>query len=677
MSLSLGQVIGYLGIDDSEFDKGLADGESKLKRFAKTGAVLGKAAGVAVAGGIAVSLAGSLDTGAAQAKLAGQLGLSAKDAAIAGKTAGDLYRNNFGADLPQVNEAVKAVIQNMNKSLGEADFKPLTAQVLSLADAFDTDLNSVTVAAGQLMKTGMATDAQDALDIITKGFQSGADKSGDFLDTLNEYGTQFRKLGMDGPQALGLITQGLKAGARDSDIVADAIKEFTIRAVDGSVLTAQGFKDIGLNAKTMATTIAKGGPDSRAALDTVLDRLRAMKDPVKQAATATALFGTQAEDLGKALFALDPSEATAQIGDLAGAAQTLSDTTGDTQQGKLETYRRKLLGMGQDAVNSSGPLAAVAAAVAMAAPAVLGVLGPIGSLIAARAAQAAVTATATAAEVGNAAATRSSLAVRIASTAGTVAGTIAGIAARGAIMAWTAAQWLLNAAMSANPIVLVVLAIVGLVAVLVLAWKHSETFRKIVTKAFDAVLGAVRAAWNWIKGNWPLLLAILTGPIGLAVLAISKNWDKIVSAVKGMPGRIKSAASGMWDGIKDAFRSMINWIIDKWNGMEFKIGGQKVFGKSLPGVTIGTPNIPRLAQGGTVRARPGGTLALLGEGGHDERVTPLDGKHDGDMRETNRLLAEQNRLLARLGADVGASTARALNHTARGAALAAAGRPSR
>lgn len=34
-----------------------------------------------------------------------------------------------------------------------------------------------------------------------------------------------------------------------------------------------------------------------------------MKDPVKRNAAAVALFGTKAEDMGKALFALDPSKA--------------------------------------------------------------------------------------------------------------------------------------------------------------------------------------------------------------------------------------------------------------------------------------------------------------------------------------------------------------------------------
>ena len=52
----------------------------------------------------------------------------------------------------------------------------------------------------------------------------------------------------------------------------------------------------------------------------------------------------------------------------------------------------------------------------------------------------------------------------------------------------------------------------------------------LVTKNFDTIKGAILTVWEWIKEKWPLLLAILTGPIGLAVLAITSNWDKLKEA---------------------------------------------------------------------------------------------------------------------------------------------------
>jgi hypothetical protein len=104
-------------------------------------------------------------------------------------------------------------------------------------------------------------------------------------------------------------------------------------------------------------------------------------------------------------------------------------------------------------------------------------------------------------------------------------------------------------------------------------------------------------------------------------------WDSIISFFKGIPGRISSAVSGMWDGIKDAFRSAVNWIIDKWNSLSFKIGPLSI-PSWIPGIggkkiqmTLSTPNIPRLHTGGVFTA-PGGTREGLAMLKHGERVLP-------------------------------------------------------
>jgi hypothetical protein len=127
-------------------------------------------------------------------------------------------------------------------------------------------------------------------------------------------------------------------------VVADAIKEFSIRAVDGSELTAEGFKDIGLNAEEMSAAIAKGGPEANDALDQTLDRLRDIEDPVKRSQAAVKLFGTQAEDLGDALFALDLDTAAQGLGNIEGAASKMGATLADNASTKIESFKRKALG---------------------------------------------------------------------------------------------------------------------------------------------------------------------------------------------------------------------------------------------------------------------------------------------------------------------------------------------
>ncbi|SCL15047.1 hypothetical protein [Micromonospora inyonensis] len=269
----------------------------------------------------------------------------------------------------------------------------------------------------------------------------------------------------------------------------------------------------------------------------------------------------------------------------------------------------------------------------------------------------AVTRAAAGAQAAETAATNGGIIAKGRAVVATTAQRVAAVAANVATKAWAAGQWLLNAAMSANPLGLVLIAIVALIAGIVLLWRNSETFRTIVTAAFNAVWSAIKFVWDWASANWPLLLAILTGPIGLAVLFIVKHWDQIkasaaamwrsisdgatsakdwivgkftavVSFFDGLPGKIAAKARGLFDGPVSAARGGINMIIDAWNRLDFGmsvqvpdwvpgIGGK---GFSIPDLF---PDVPRLAAGGVARARPGGILANIAEGGEDEAVAPL------------------------------------------------------
>jgi TP901 family phage tail tape measure protein len=348
-----GKIKGALGDTASDAASGL------MGKLGPVGDLLGKLGPVGMAAGAAIGVAlGAAALGAKKlkealdeairrqastAKLGAQLGLDPEQMRQYGKVAGQVYADNFGESIDDINTTIKSVVQNMR---GIADtsadsVRQMTEQISTLMATTGEDADALTRAASQMIRTGLAGNATQAFDLISKGAQIGADKAHDLLDTFNEYGTQFRKLGIDGPQALGLISQAIKAGARDSDVAADALKEFAIRAVDGSKLTSQGFKALGLDAKKMASDIASGGPKANAALDTTLDRLRAIKDPAERAKVAVALFGTQAEDLGDALYAMNLDTATAQLGDFEGATQKAADTLGGTLQSRIDSVKRK------------------------------------------------------------------------------------------------------------------------------------------------------------------------------------------------------------------------------------------------------------------------------------------------------------------------------------------------
>lgn len=120
----------------------------------------------------------------------------------------------------------------------------------------------------------------------------------------------------------------------------------------------------------------------------------------------------------------------------------------------------------------------------------------------------------------------------------------------------------------------------------------------------STVFGGMTGAWDWIKSN---------------------VYDPIVNGFAGLPGDIAKVVEGALGKLGDLGKDLINWVIDGLNDMInfYDSHRPSLFGLSpLPYI----PPIPTIAMadGGVVRARPGGTLALLGEGGRDEAVVPLD-----------------------------------------------------
>lgn len=156
---------------------------------------------------------------------------------------------------------------------------------------------------------------------------------------------------------------------------------------------------------------------------------------------------------------------------------------------------------------------------------------------------------------------------------------------QGVTKVWTATQWLLNVALTANPIGLVIVAVAALVAAIVIAYKHSDKFRAIVQASMRGVVAAFKWLWNtgkavfgWIKANWKTIGTILGGPIAWAARYIIGNFSRIRAGVTGtigsvigfvrsIPGRIKSSlgnlAGLLFGAGGDVIRGFVRGLTDR------------------------------------------------------------------------------------------------------------------
>lgn len=133
----------------------------------------------------------------------------------------------------------------------------------------------------------------------------------------------------------------------------------------------------------------------------------------------------------------------------------------------------------------------------------------------------------------------------------------------------TATQWLLNAAMNANPIGIVIAAVTGLVAGLVVLWNTNEGFRNAVIKAWNAIKETAVNVWGSICTFF--------------TVTIPNAWNSLVSWFQGIPEWFK----GVWDSVLAVFKEwgtniqlffieaipqVIQRVIDWFNQLPEKIG---------------------------------------------------------------------------------------------------------
>ena len=211
-----------------------------------------------------------------------------------------------------------------------------------------------------------------------------------------------------------------------------------------------------------------------------------------------------------------------------------------------------------------------------------------------------------------------------------------------------------NAALAANPIGAVIIAITALVAAFVLLWNNCESFRQFWINAWDAIKQTCEAAWNAISGffsdAWNAIVSTFEGigswfsdrwndvtaafstvssffeeTFGSAWSAITTAFEAVGSffstcwdAVKAPFENAASWFEGIFDGVKEAIKAPINWIIDAIN---LVIGGLNklsidvpswvpYFGGDTWGIDIA--KVPRLATGAVIPPNQP-FLAMLGD----------------------------------------------------------------
>lgn len=377
------------------------------------------------------------------------------------------------------------------------------------------------------------------------------------------------KAAADDQQAQVILAQSLRNTAGASDAAIASTEDWIAKQA-----MATGVADDQL--RPALATLARSTGDvetAQAGLSTALDISAATGKDVESVSTALAkAYAGNTTALGKMLPGLD--KAVLKSGDMTKINEELARMVGGSAAKAADTaagrYQRMNVAI-DEAKESIGSallpvLGALAGAFATAGEWISHNVGLVGTLVKVIGAlavavlaakvgmvaynivtgiQAGLTATSTAALQGNTIA-MVTYAVRMA-------------AVRVATIAWTAVQWLLNTALLANPITLVVLAIAALVAAVVIAYKKSDTFRAIVTATWNAIKVAAMFVWNNVLK--PIFAALVAYYKALWTIAL-----KAAGFVVDAWNWIKQAAITVWNNVlKPVFTFIISYYKMLWN----------------------------------------------------------------------------------------------------------------
>lgn len=596
----------------------LADGlglnlPSKLVKVASIGGALAAVGGVFKTG---------IDTAISQIDVQGtldaQLGKGSVAAQNAGKVAGELYRQGWGESLEDVAN-VASNVSSVIRGIGEGDLNTVTKATEVWAQTFDADAGE-SVRGVKVLMEKFGLSAQDATDLMTKGMQNGLNYTDELADNLSEYGGRWAEAGTSAQEYFSLLQAGVDSGAYQLDKVGDFLNEFLTSLTDGRI--EQSIGEFSKGTQDVFNNFKSGKATAEDVLNAVIGEMGTMTDKTKEASLASTLWSSLGEDNALGMIEAlgnvpnsyenikgatdEAADSTMSIGQQWEAfKRTMSGTLGDAFTPFVKGFLDGLTDMTKkftDFVNSTdwSGLANIFGSLGTAIGGVFTVIGnsiqPALDLLKMFSDWFSANSTwIVSTLVGIGAGFAVFKAAQIISS---VVGFLQSFSL--AETAATVAQWLFNAAMAANPLVLVITLLTALVAGLVYfftqtdagkqAWQDfcqtmqdlwqnlCDFFQNIwdnITKFFTDAGTNIQNAWNavtdWfsgipgrIKGFFNDIGAWFGSKFQEAKDAIVNRFNEAVGFITGIPGRIRDCFNGAVNWLKDAGGNIVRGL---WNGI--------------------------------------------------------------------------------------------------------------
>lgn len=588
-----------------------AQGLSNAFKNAGTACTMSLTAPIAAAGVAAFSVASDYENSTARIQAA--FGATREEAERFKDIGATIYESGWGQSMDEVTDALIQTKETI-RDIDDQGLQTVTQNALMLSQVFGADVNESIRGINALME-GFGLSATEATDLMTAGMQRGLNYTDELGDNLAEYSGRWGEAGMSASEYFSLLEAGASNGAYSLDKVGDFLNEFLTSLSDGRM--EESINKFSQGTQDVFAAYQSGGASAQDVLNAVIGEMSTMTNETDRAKIASDLWSSLGEDNAMGMITALAGVGDT-YGDVSGAAQAAGDAASDSFGAKSQEAIRTLQGalepFGEPLLNIATMVADVATAFgtwlsSLPAPAqqaifviagILAAIGPVLSLI---------------------------------STVITIMPVLSA-----AVTAAATAFRALGAAMTANPIGVIVMAIATLVTIFITLWNTSEEFRNFWIGLWNTVCTAVGNVVAWISTNvitpigqffsnlgttistiwnnivmtiqmaitniWTVISSILTtissvwSSIWSAIYSVASSiWSGISGTISGIVGGISSTISSVfnaikgtvtsiWNGIKSAIESPMNAARDLVKGIIDAIKGFFNFSISWPHIPL-------------------------------------------------------------------------------------------
>lgn len=501
-------------------------------------------------------------------KLDSMIGLtSAVKGALAGLTVAALFAAAI-KDIQAYDDAL-ASFRTIVSDLSDKDFGRFEKAIGSVAN--QTKKSTIQVAQSFEKIAGLNAEFAKTADGISEVSReaiklskaSGADETENLVGIMNQFNLQAK----EAARVSNVLAAGQAAGASTIAQSAEAYKNFgavakssniTLEQSQALIQTLGKFSLFGAEAGTklrgVTLQLQKAGLGYKSGQFQINDaladanrKMNKLSSAKKKDAYLTKLFGAENISAGKILLGNIETYkqfTTAVTG--TNAAQEQATIKSNTLSNKIEELKNSFTNLLTTNDNTKKGITLTKDVLGFLANNMDAVIGLVTALtvgyVALKVIQLAVTATTFASSVamGVLGATTGAASIAIGqNTVAMAAYKTMALIVTGVTKAWTAAQWLINVALTANPIGIIIVAIAALIALVV-----------VVIKKWD---------------EWGAALSIFMGPLGLIISIIQsfrRNWEMVKKAFStgGILGGLKAIGAVLIDAILMPIQQLLTWL---------------------------------------------------------------------------------------------------------------------